>query len=115
MVLHNPIASILEQFPVMILDGGMGTELERRGADLKDPLWSAKLLIDSPHLIEQIHYDYFRAGADVAVTASYQSTVEGFVRHGIEPSRAVELLLSSVRLACRARERFWADPSHHLP
>lgn len=112
MVLHNPIASMLERFPVMILDGGMGTELERRGADLNDPLWSAKLLIDSPHLIEQIHYDYFQAGADVAVTASYQSTVEGFVRRGIESSRAEELLQSSVELTCRARERFWAEQGH---
>ncbi len=112
MVTHNPIASILEQVPVMILDGGMGTELERRGADLSDPLWSARMLIDSPHLIEQIHYDYFQAGADVAVTASYQSTLEGFVRRGIETSKAEELLLSSVRLSCRARERFWAEPSH---
>jgi len=112
MVLHNPIASILERFPAVVLDGGMGTELERRGADLNDPLWSAKLLIDSPHLIEEVHYDYLLAGADVAVTASYQSTVEGFVRRGIEASRAEELLLSSVRLACRARERFWAEQSH---
>lgn len=110
MAMHDPIASILKQVPAMVLDGAMGTELERRGANLNDPLWSAKMLVDSPDLIEQIHYDYFRAGADVAVSASYQSSVEGFVRLGIQPSKAEELILSSVDLAYKARNRFWAEP-----
>lgn len=112
MAIHNPLVSILDQAPAVILDGAMGTELERRGANLADPLWSAKMLIDSPQLIEQIHYDYFRAGADVAVTASYQSTVEGFMRRGFSPARAEELILTSVQLASQARERFWAELEH---
>lgn len=37
-----------------VIDGGMATELERHGADLNDPLWSAKCLISSPHLIRQV-------------------------------------------------------------
>lgn len=110
MAIHDPIALLLEQVPAVVLDGAMGTELERRGADLNDPLWSAKMLLDSPELIEQIHYDYFRAGADVAVTASYQSSVEGFARLGVRPSRAEALIISSVELACKARDRFWEEP-----
>jgi len=64
----------------VILDGGLATELERRGADLHDPLSSAKLLLDAPGLIRQVHLDYYVAGADVATTASYQASFEGFAR-----------------------------------
>ena len=37
-----------------VLDGGFATELERHGADLNDPLWSAKCLISSPHLVRRV-------------------------------------------------------------
>ena len=40
--------------------------------DLRDPLWSAKVLIEQPELIKDVHYDYFKSGADVAITATYQ-------------------------------------------
>ena len=93
MVSDNPISSVLEQVPCIVLDGGLGTELEHRGADLSDPLWSARALIDSPGLIEQIHFDYFCSGADVAVSASYQCTVEGFCRRGLGRSEAESLIL----------------------
>jgi S-methylmethionine-dependent homocysteine/selenocysteine methylase len=38
----------------VVIDGGFATELERHGADLNDPLWSAKCLIDSPHLVRRV-------------------------------------------------------------
>src|SRR5262245_26537808 len=70
----DPIAGFLDREGVLILDGGLATELEKRGADLDDPLWSARLLIEDPDLIRQVHHDYYAAGADVAVTASYQAS-----------------------------------------
>src|SRR5687768_2018188 len=48
----------------VILDGGLATELERRGHDTTGPLWSARVLLDAPEAIEQLHYDYYAAGAD---------------------------------------------------
>ena len=56
----------------LILDGAMGTELERLGADLNDPLWSGRILRDQPELIEAVHVAHLKAGADVLLTASYQ-------------------------------------------
>ena len=106
---EEPIAAILQDRGVVILDGGMATELERLGADLNDPLWSAKVLVESPNLIERVHYDYFVAGADVATTASYQATFAGFAQRGIGESAAAELLRSSVLLAAAARDRFMDD------
>ncbi|WP_246186938.1 homocysteine S-methyltransferase [Microlunatus speluncae] len=88
---------------VVVADGGLATELERGGHDLSGPLWSARLLADDPDAIRAVHAAYFAAGARIATTASYQASVEGFVRHGWSPAEAAELLRRSVRLAVAAR------------
>jgi homocysteine S-methyltransferase len=64
---------------VLILDGGLATELESKGADLSGSLWSAKLLQDDPALIKGAHVEYFNAGADITITASYQTSVPTLV------------------------------------
>lgn len=97
----------------MILDGALATELERRGADLNDPLWSAKILIENPDLIRQVHRDYLEAGADVVTSASYQASFEGFAQKGLDRKAAAELLHLSVRLAQEAREQFLASRRVH--
>jgi homocysteine S-methyltransferase len=104
----NPIEQILAHHAVMILDGALATELEARGCDLRDDLWSAKVLIEAPELIKQVHADYFAAGADCATTASYQATFEGFARRGLSHEQAAELMRLAVRLAAEARDEFWA-------
>lgn len=96
----------------VVLDGALATELERRGADLNDPLWSARLLIEAPEMIAQLHRDYFDAGADVATTASYQASFEGFARRGIDAEGAADLMRRAVALAVQARDAWWADPAH---
>jgi len=105
----NPIASILDRYPVLVIDGALATELERRGYNLKDELWSAKVLLEEPAAIKQLHYDYFKAGADCAITASYQATLEGFMKRGLNAEQAYALLQKSVKLAVEARDEFWAD------
>ena len=97
---------------LLILDGALGTELQRRGADLNDPLWSAALLIQQPELIRQVHLDYFVAGADVATTASYQATFESFMQRGMSHAEAATLMASAVRLAVEARDAFWDVPAN---
>lgn len=109
--MRDPIAQFLAQCPVMILDGALATELERRGADLHDPLWSAKLLIDQPGLIRAVHRDYFEAGADLATTATYQATFATFERRGIDARGAAALMRDAVALAIAVRDEFWSDAS----
>jgi hypothetical protein len=58
----NPLASLLQHYPVLVADGALATQLERRGCDLRDPLWSGKVLIETPELIRQVDRDYFEAG-----------------------------------------------------
>ena len=87
---------------VVVLDGGLATELEARGHDLSDRLWSARLLLTDPAAIEDVHLAYFRAGAQVATTASYQASVDGFAAAGIDRAGALGLIAQSVVLARRA-------------
>jgi homocysteine S-methyltransferase len=89
-----------------VLDGGLATELEARGHDLSDRLWSARLLLDEPDAIEEVHLAYFRAGARVAITASYQASVEGFAAAGLDRATALDAIRRSVEIAQRARDRF---------
>jgi homocysteine S-methyltransferase len=89
---------------ILILDGGLATHLEALGADLRDELWSAKILVEDPDLIRQVHRDYFAAGADVATTASYQASLTGFAKRGIPRDEAARLIRLSVRLATQARD-----------
>ncbi|XWS13689.1 hypothetical protein CRYUN_Cryun36dG0059500 [Craigia yunnanensis] len=87
-----------------VVDGGFATELEHHGQDLKDPLWSAKCLISSPHLVRRVHLDYLDAGANVIITASYQATIQGFEAKGLSTEEAETLIRKSVEIACEARQ-----------
>lgn len=108
----DPIAHILSAYPLMILDGALATELERRGCDLRDPLWSARVLIEAPDVIKQVHTAYFAAGADCATTATYQATFQGFARRGLSEAEGERLMRLAVQLAVEARDEFWADPAN---
>ncbi|MEV4219703.1 homocysteine S-methyltransferase [Nonomuraea sp. NPDC049725] len=88
----------------LVLDGGLSTHLEALGADLGDALWSARLLLEDPGLVRQVHADYFAAGADVATTASYQASIPGFRRRGLDLAEAERLIGLSVELAAQARD-----------
>lgn len=89
-----------------VIDGGLATELEAHGADLKDQLWSAKYLFTSPDLIKKVHLDYLEAGANILITASYQGTIQGFQSRGFSRDESEALLRRSVEVACEARDIF---------
>ncbi|MGW4868821.1 homocysteine S-methyltransferase [Streptomyces chartreusis] len=93
----------------VVLDGGMSNQLESAGHDLSDELWSARLLAEAPEAITQAHLAYFEAGADVAITAGYQATFEGFAKRGIGRERAAELIARGVELAREAVRRARAE------
>lgn len=95
--------------PVLVTDGGLATELEARGHDLSDDLWSARLLTDAPDEIKAAHLSFFRAGAVIATTASYQASFDGFEARGIDRDDAVRLLRRSVELGRDARDELADD------
>ena len=86
-----------------ILDGAMGTELQRRGASTGLPLWSAKVLMTNPEMVEEIHREYIAAGADIITTNTFRTTRRTFL-HADMPDGSAELTQRAVELAQRARE-----------
>jgi len=86
----------------LVLDGGLSNQLADAGHDLSDELWSARLLADDPAAITRAHLGYFEAGAEVAITSSYQASFEGFARRGVGRAEAARLLGRSVELAREA-------------
>jgi homocysteine S-methyltransferase len=92
--------------PLVVLDGGLSTALEQQGARVDGDLWTARLLAEEPKRIAEAHRAYFRAGAQVATTASYQASVEGFVAAGHDTATAHRLVTRSVTLAQEVRDEF---------
>ena len=100
---NNPLSAILDKQDFLLLDGAMATELEARGCNLADSLWSAKVLVENPELIREVHLDYYRAGAQCAITASYQATPAGFAARDLDEAQSKALIGKSVELARKGR------------
>ena len=111
----SPLAPFLGREGFLILDGGLATELEARGADLRDPLWSARALVEQPDLIRAVHLDYLRAGADVITTASYQASHRGLAARGLTAAEADRVLQRSVDLAIEARAEWLETEGRDRP
>jgi homocysteine S-methyltransferase len=113
----------LIDFPsIRVLDGGLATELERRGCDISGPLWSAHVLDQSPATIAAVHLDYLRAGADCIATASYQVSAHGYRELGLQTTddpaagarSAERALRHSVELAEQARAQYAQENPRRL-
>lgn len=100
----------------LVLDGGLGTQLEKKGCDVSSRLWSARVLLDRPDMVEQVHSEYLEAGADCITTASYQVSFEGFSKAGLSRKQTVKALQESVHLAQTSRQKFLLKhPRSRLP
>ncbi len=100
----RPLAQAMRDGTV-VLDGGLSTELERAGHDLSGDLWSAILLREDPGAVVAAHVAFFEAGAQVATTASYQASFEGFAAVGVPRDEAAALIRRSVALGREAAAR----------
>ena len=110
MLEKHQFTSWLEERRIRILDGGLATELEARGHDLNHPLWSAKTLKEDYDSIKTVHLDYFMAGAEVAITASYQASTPGLhEQFGFTEEDGQSLIKRSVQAALEAREVAYAS------
>ncbi len=65
---------VLASGGTLILDGGTGTELRRRGVPLDALTWSAHAALTHFEALRQIHADYIAAGADVITTNTFATT-----------------------------------------
>jgi homocysteine S-methyltransferase len=106
--MSDALKKILSHQGFAVLDGALATELEQKGADLHDPLWSAKCLLEAPALIAEVHHDYLQAGADVISSATYQASEAGFKARGLGSKQARALMQQGVALAVQVRDEYWS-------
>ena len=59
---------------ILLLDGGTGTELEKRGVPMDPGAWCGIAALDNADILEKIHTDYLDAGADIITTNTYSSS-----------------------------------------
>jgi S-methylmethionine-dependent homocysteine/selenocysteine methylase len=104
-VTPHPLHQRLERGELILLDGALGTELERRGVPTPLPLWSAQAIVDAPEVLRRIHEDYARAGADVLAAATFRTTPRVMAKAGRPGSDADRLTESAIRIAVEGRER----------
>jgi homocysteine S-methyltransferase len=95
----DPLRPFVARYGLAVLDGGLATELTRRGVRIDGALWSAAALVDAPEIVAAVHRDYLEAGADVITTATYQATM---------PALPERVLVDAVTLAARERDLFWS-------
>jgi S-methylmethionine-dependent homocysteine/selenocysteine methylase len=97
----------------LVLDGGNGTELERRGVPSELPLWSTHALIQAPEVVAAIHADYAGAGADLLTANTFRTQRRTLSRAGLG-ERAADLTRLAVDLARREALRFAEDRSIYV-
>jgi len=90
------LRALLAEGRPILLDGGLSTALEELGADLNDPLWTARVLRDRPDLVLAAHEAFVRAGAEIVISASYQAPDELLAESVWIARRAGVLVAASV-------------------
>ena len=108
MPITDPLEARLKAGEVIIMDGGTGTDIQRRGVAIARGAWSAAPMPDNPDLIREIHQDYIKAGAEIIIANTFSAG-----RHTLEPAgladRIAELNRLGMKLAREARDRVATD------
>ena len=81
---YSFIKQRLDQGKIIILDGGIGAELEKNGANMDQDLWCGKCSVDNPELVKKVHENYIDAGADVITTNTYGTTPISMKQYGYD-------------------------------
>lgn len=90
----------------LVLDGAMSTALEKQGIDTNTDLWTAVALDKDLDKVYKVHMNYFQAGAQMAITDTYQANVQAFEKHGYSEDKAKEMIADAVKIAKKARDDF---------
>ncbi len=111
--MRSPFDKFIEHQSFCVLDGGLASELEYLGHDLRHPLWSAKVMLSDAEVIEHVHLQYLNAGADCITTASYQVSYPGCRQLNMTKEETSELLRLTVEVATSARIDFMRTIDPH--
>ena len=95
----------LKENPIVILDGAVGTELERRGYRTKLPLWSASAIREAPELLRQIHKEYILSGADLITANTFRVSLYTYQKAGLKLEEVEMDLTRALSIVQKAYER----------
>jgi len=95
---YNLIKQRLENNDIIILDGAIGAELEKKGAKMHKDLWCGTCSVESPDLVKKVHEEYILAGADIITTNTYATTPIAMKQYGFD-NQISEFNKKSVQLA----------------
>ena len=90
---------------IKLLDGSLSYPIELRGHNLNTKLWTAKILMDNPKIIEDIHVEYINSGVDYISTSSYQLSVKTLKEEGYNILEIENIFKKSVSVAKNALSR----------
>ena len=93
----------VQQGKPVILDGGTGTEMEKRGAKMEQKGWSASCTLTAPDLLRGIHEDYIKTGADVIINNTFSTSKHVLADCGLE-DQFEEMNAAAVKIAHQARD-----------
>ena len=108
--MNQALDNLLETNRPVILDGGIGTELQRLGAPMDHEAWCAVALDTHPDLVRQVHRSYIDAGADIITVNTYATTRQALRSGGIEEkffhwnSRAVQIAQEALEDSAPGRD-----------
>ena len=108
MTVLDSLNARIDACEVIIIDGGTGTEIPRRGVPLCPQTWSARANLEYPDVIREIHADYIRSGAEVIATNTFWTSRTG-LKMGNLDDKTVEINQLSVKLAIEARDNVKSD------
>lgn len=100
------LSTLLAATAPLVVDGAMATELEKLGVDTANDLWSATALLTHPEAVAQVHRNYFEAGANLAITNTYQANVSAFLAHGFTAQESENVVKKAVHIAVTERDRY---------
>ena len=112
---RHPLGDVIRRRGALVIDGAMSTALEKLGMVLNDSLWSARALIEHPEFVREVHRQYFEAGANAAITDSYQATEAGFGAKGYTTEEARNWIRRSAELAREAKNDVLLEHPEWVP
>lgn len=97
----------------LILDGAMSTALEKQGVNTNNDLWTAVALENDLDKVYKVHMNYFKSGAQMTITNTYQANVQAFKKHGYNDEHTKKLITDAVQIAKKARDDYQAQTGKH--
>lgn len=99
--MYDHIVAKLSRGDIIILDGGTGTDIQRRGVPMNSSTWCAEANLSHPDTVRQVHLDYIHAGADIIIANTFASSALLFNAIGRD-DELIEIDRAAVAIAKRA-------------